>query len=84
MPTLKYRDPITGNFVRVNGSGDKNYAQPFVTSSEVVVTHNLGKYPAITVVDSAYSEVIGEVVHNNTMQATVTFSASFSGVVYCN
>lgn len=63
---------------------DKNYIQPFTAVSTVSVTHNLGKYPAVTVIDSAGDECVGSVNHVSTNQLTVNFSASFSGTVYCN
>lgn len=49
-----------------------------------VITHNLGKFPDITVFDSAGDECDGDVVHNSLSQVTVTFSAPFSGVAYLN
>ena len=48
------------------------------------ITHNLGKYPSVSIVDSANSEVIGEVVYNTNNQLTVSFSAAFSGKAYLN
>jgi hypothetical protein len=48
------------------------------------VAHNLGKYPAVTVMDSAGTEVEGSVVHDTTNQLTITFSAAFSGRAVCN
>lgn len=65
-------------------SGDKHYEQTFNTVSSVTVTHNLGKYPAVTVLDSADDEVIGDVQHQSVNQFTVTFTAPFSGLVICN
>lgn len=62
---------------------DKNYQQAF-NSNVVVVNHNLGKQPSVLVIDSSGAEVEGDVVHNSINQLTITFSASFSGVVYCN
>lgn len=48
------------------------------------ITHNLGKFPSVSIVDSANSEVIGEVVYNSNNQLTVSFSAAFSGKAYLN
>ena len=48
------------------------------------VTHNLGRYPAVTVVDSALTEVIGEVIYINANQCQLNFSAPFSGKAYFN
>lgn len=65
-------------------SSDKHYEQPFTTTSFLTVTHNLHKYPAITIIDSAGDEVEADPHHVSSDQFTVEFSASFSGVVYCN
>lgn len=48
------------------------------------ITHNLGKYPNINIVDSANADVIGEIVYDSLNQLTVTFSAAFSGKAYLN
>ena len=48
------------------------------------ITHNLGKYPSVTVTDSAGDEVEGEVRYNGVNSVTVTFSAPFSGKAYLN
>lgn len=64
---------------------DKHYAHDQMTASDVwLIAHNLGKYPAVSVVDSAGSSVEGLVEYSNTNQLTVTFSAAFSGKAYCN
>lgn len=55
-----------------------------VPSASWVVVHNMGKRPAITVFDSANDEIEGDIVHNSVNQLTLTFSAAFSGVAYCN
>lgn len=45
-----------------------------------VIDHNLGTTPAVTITDSAGSEVRGEVTHNSANRTTLTFSAAFSGI----
>src|SRR3954467_10942682 len=67
-----------------DGTGDKNYTQTFTDSSSVTVDHNLGKYPAITVIDTAGDEVIGDVDHVGLNQVVISFGAAFSGMVICN
>jgi hypothetical protein len=64
--------------------GDKTFTQAFASVSSVTVTHNLGKYPAVSVLDSAGDECEGDVDHLSVNQFTVTFSAPFSGSVICN
>jgi hypothetical protein len=63
---------------------DKNYTQPFSVTDTVAVPHNLGKYPAVTVMDSAGDQVDGDVVFTDLNNLTVSFSAPFSGTVTCN
>ena len=47
-----------------------------------VITHNLGFYPNVTVIDSGGSEVEGDIVYQGLNVLTLTFSAAFSGVAY--
>lgn len=68
----------------ISGSYDKNYIQAFTVTDTVTVTHNLQKYPSVTVVNSANDVVVGDVTYTNTNTLVVTFSAPFSGTVYCN
>jgi hypothetical protein len=79
-------DPLLGQLRTSDSStgGDKTYVQAFTTVSSVVVTHNLSKQPSVTIVDSSGIECEGDVAHNTINQLTLTFSASFSGNVYCN
>lgn len=48
------------------------------------ITHNLGKHPSVTVLDSANSQVEGDVVYNSINDLTINFSGAFSGVAYLN
>lgn len=64
---------------------DKNYVH---TQSSVSttwsITHNLGKKPSVTIVDSGDTTVIGDVTYNDNNSLTVTFSSAFSGKAYLN
>jgi len=46
------------------------------------ITHTLGGYPSVMVVDSASTVVIGEVSYVSTSQVQVSFSSPFSGYAY--
>lgn len=48
------------------------------------VNHNLNKFPAVVVVDSANSIVVGEITYIDFNNITVSFSGAFSGKCYCN
>lgn len=52
------------------------------SSSTWVITHSLGGFPSVTVVDSANTQVIGEVQYDSNTQVTVSFTAAFSGFAY--
>ena len=61
------------------------YSQCFETVSDTwTVTHNLGEYPSVTVVDSGNTVVVGNVEYISTQQLKVTFSSAFSGCVFLN
>ena len=51
-------------------------------SSTWSITHALGGFPSVMIVDSARSVVVGDVIYNSTSLVTVAFSAPFSGYAY--
>jgi hypothetical protein len=53
-------------------------------SATWTITHNLGRKPAVTVVDSADSVVVGFVQYLSLNSVQVTFSGGFSGLCYLN
>ena len=68
-----------------SSSGDKHFT--FTQTSAAAtwnITHNLNKYPSVSIVDSANNLVIGDVKYTNTNQLTVTFNSAFSGKAYLN
>lgn len=48
------------------------------------IKHPLNKYPSCTVVDSAGTQVMGEVTYLDKENLTIQFSAAFSGICYLN
>jgi len=67
------------------GGGDKHYTHVQVSAQLVWnVAHNLGKRPTVAVVDSAGTQVVGEVDYVDDNHLTVTFTAPFGGRAYCN
>ena len=48
------------------------------------VNHNLGKFPSITVIDTANTVVAGEYTYIDNNNVTLTFSAAFAGKAYLN
>ena len=55
-----------------------------VASDEWIISHNLSKYPSVTVVDSAGSVVIGDVFFVSNSQIILEFDAPFAGKAYLN
>jgi hypothetical protein len=53
-----------------------------VAATTWVVTHTLGGFPSVTVVDSAGTAVFGDVKYDSATQITITFTAAFSGFAY--
>ncbi len=51
-------------------------------SSTWNITHELGGRPSVTIVDSAGTVVVGDVVYNSNTSITVLFSSPFSGYAY--
>ena len=66
-------------------AADKNYV--FIQSTPSAtwnITHNLGKFPSVSVVDSANTVVYGDIDYINENSLTITFSAAFGGKAYMN
>lgn len=55
-----------------------------VSSDTWTITHNLGKFASINIVDTANEEIVGDVAYNSINQITVKFSAPVSGKAYIN
>lgn len=53
-------------------------------SSRWEIKHNLGKHPSVTIVDSAGTEVIGDVQYIDNNNIIIEFSGSFTGKAYLN
>lgn len=70
--------------VKIVEGEDKHYTQDFTFLAAVTVNHNLEKKPAVTVIDSAGDEVVGDVKHIDNNQLIVTFNAENTGTVFCN
>lgn len=67
------------------GGGDKEFVfTQSVASATWEIQHDMGKYPAVTVVDTGGNVVVGEVVYDDQNKTTIMFSAAFSGKAYLN
>ena len=64
---------------------DSTYTQCFEVASDVwTINHGLGKFPSVTVVDSANTVVVGNVDYTTSQSLVITFNAAFSGCVFLN
>lgn len=77
--------PGTGlNADLLDGFDGTTYARTYTHSQDIpsdtwVITHNLGRMPGVSVVDSAGSQVYGDIQYNDTNTITIRFSAAFAG-----
>lgn len=55
-----------------------------IPSTIWTITHNLGKNPSVTIIDSSNKVVVGNVEYLNQNEVMATFSSAFSGKAYCN
>lgn len=56
-----------------------------IPAAEWIINHHFtDKFPSVTVVDSAGTEVIGDVTYTGPSQVVLNFAAEFSGKAYLN
>lgn len=87
MAILRIKNSTTGEWEEIEAikGTDKNYLHTQTTASDTwVITHNLNKYPSITVIDSTGAEVIGEIQYDSLNQVTITFAGAFKGFATLN
>lgn len=77
------QDYFVSNYDRAATSETYTHVQS-VASSTWVITHNLGKFPSVMVIDSSGNVVVGEITYNSNNQITIQFSAPFAGKAYLN
>lgn len=75
---------ITGDIVIDPNCCDKNFEYPFTDTNTAVVLHELGKKPAVTVIDEDGNELKTKVDYDSLDQVTVTWNGIRSGTVICN
>lgn len=68
-----------------DGTGDLTYKHiQSVASSVWTMTHNLGKYPSLTVITTAGDEIHPSVKHLNINTTEATFSSAYAGTGQLN
>ena len=66
-------------------SGETTYIEVVTQNTSVwSIEHNLSRFPAVQVVDTAGSVVIGDIQYIDQNNITITFSAPFAGTAYLN
>ena len=76
---------IFSEFQNPSTSGDSSfvYAQA-VAEDTWNIQHNMGKFPSITVIDTANTVVTGQYTYIDNNNVTLNFSAAFAGKAYLN
>ena len=66
-------------------SADKHFTFTQSTATNTWnITHDLGKFPSVSVVDSGNTVVYGDIDYIDNNSLTITFSAAFGGKAYMN
>jgi hypothetical protein len=64
---------------------DATYVHDQQTSAdEWIITHNLNKFPAVTIIDTVDRVVYGEIQYLSANQVKLSFTSNFSGKAYLN
>lgn len=78
------RDAYSNNYT-LGGNADGSYTFVQLSPSSVWnIAHPLQKFPSVTIVDSAGTEVVGDIKYESDSQITATFATGFSGKAYLN
>lgn len=83
--TFELNEPSQINADFLLTLGNATYIHEQAAASAVwVITHNLGKYPSVTLVDSAGTQFYAEVEYNSINQCTIYMNSAFKGRAYLN
>ena len=69
-------------FFQATGLTRRNVYIQGAASSTWTITHDLGGYPSVTVVNSTGTVVVGTVTYLSTSEIQIEFTAPFSGTAY--
>lgn len=76
---------LTSADLGITTGNDLNYVhKQNEASDEWIILHNLGKYPTVSVLDSAGDEVIGDIHYDSLNQITIKFKGAFKGSATLN
>lgn len=67
------------------GLSGANYVHnQMVPAADWTITHNLARFPSVTVIDSSGSTVVGDVEYLSNNLVAIHFNAAFGGSAYLN
>jgi hypothetical protein len=79
----QYLGQVTAS--EIDADLDKHYSHNQSSPSATwTITHNLGKVPSVTIIDSSNRVVFGEVEVINSNEIVLYFNGAFSGKAYLN
>lgn len=82
---MSITQPSANNITLASLNDDANFVFTQGTPSATWnITHNLGKFCSVTVVDTSKQIVVGDITYVNDNSLTITFSAPFSGEAFLN
>jgi hypothetical protein len=85
MGVLQVEDSYAIGFLANEATGDKKYEHEQSSAAATwTIDHNLGKKPAVSVVDSLDNVVICEVEYTSLNQVVLRFDSTYSGKAYFN
>ena len=76
---------IFSEFQNPSTSGDASFTYSQAVAEDTWnIQHNMGKFPSITVIDTANTVVTGQYTYIDNNNITLTFSVAFAGKAYLN
>lgn len=63
---------------------DKHFKTTLMDGDVWVIEHNLGKFPSISIVDTANNVIYGEIQYNDLNNVTISFGSPVIGYAYFN
>ena len=66
------------------GSGISQVWDVSTASATWIITHNLGLYPSVTIVDDSGEVILGDITYDSSSQITISFGEAISGKVFLN
>jgi hypothetical protein len=76
---------VTETYIHTAIESDLHYVHTQAASVTTWnIAHNLGKYPAITILNGVGREVKATIIHTDANNAQAIFGKNYTGIAYCN